>query len=160
MAQDEIRSSCLWYQRPRSDVWILDLETNLWRRGPCLPSPVMRATAYLCQSKVIVSGGCALKVNDPPPSDANDQIYEYVPNTKVYQMSLGSKGVTEGGTDGGSRWEELLDLAKFDESYWNYALYAVIPTQVTLPSFRITKGKFVQRRVNTDIFAGAQKSLR
>ena len=80
-----------------NEVWICDLKTMSWRAGPSLPSqkikvnskdvsssPIgyFKGTAYCLPANkgIIYSGGSSLKINDARTSN---QIYEYVPNTKV-----------------------------------------------------------------------------
>ena len=84
-------------QLPTNDVWICDLKTMTWTSGPSLPSyepknrskemntlPIgyFKGTAYCLPGNIgiVYSGGASLKINS---SNTSNQIYEYVPNTKV-----------------------------------------------------------------------------
>ena len=85
-------------QLPTAEVWILNLQTMTWESGPPLPIHASKAksstknidlvgyfkgTAYCLPGNngIIYSGGASLKINKE--ESGSNQIYEYVPNTKV-----------------------------------------------------------------------------
>ena len=79
-----------------NDVWICDLKSMTWTAGPALPSSQLnhysnkgtetmgyfKGTAYCLPDNtgIVYSGGASLRING---SNVSNQIYEYVPNTKV-----------------------------------------------------------------------------
>ena len=60
-------------------------------------------------------------------------------------------GSSKGGHQIGE-WKEIANFDKFEENCVDYTLYAVIPTQVTLPSFKINKGKISKQTFTSDMF--------
>ena len=85
-------------QLPTTEVWILNLQTMTWTSGPPLPIHTskgksstknmdlvgyFKGTAYCLPDNngIIYSGGASLKINKE--ESGSNQIYEYVPNTKV-----------------------------------------------------------------------------
>ena len=83
---------------PTYEVWICDLKTMKWVSGPPLPVHTppstqskeehgsiigyFKGTAYSLPGNVgiVYSGGASLKINS---ESCSNQIYEYIPNTKV-----------------------------------------------------------------------------
>jgi hypothetical protein len=75
----------LYYLEPQRSVWILDLMTYVWRRGPDLPMGLVndgsrnlgyaRGSAYLVQEKrIIYSGGVQLSKS---PAEESNQVRDY-----------------------------------------------------------------------------------
>ena len=75
----------LYFLEPQRSVWILDLTTYVWRRGPDLPLGLVndgsrnqgyaRGSAYLVQEKrIIYSGGVQLNKS---PAEESNQVRDY-----------------------------------------------------------------------------------
>ena len=56
--------------------------------------------------QIYLSGGACLRVNEERVSN---QIYEYVPNTHVFQLTLT-------GEDDDAKWVTVLDLSRYSET--------------------------------------------
>ena len=86
-----------------------------------------RGTPFLLERKIYFSGGACLKINSPSESN---QIYQYVPNTKVFVLDLESE-----------KWDTLIDLGAFagkvnDDTY---SVLSIFPTDITLKRLKVRK---------------------
>ena len=79
---------------------------------------------------------------------ARANFFQYASNTKVYQISF---KLTDHQLELG-RWGEVANLDEFAVNCPDYALYTVIPTRVTLPSFKLSKNKLAHQTFNTTAF--------
>lgn len=137
----------LFYQQPRAETWVYSFAEERWRAGPPLPTEgkdgggYTRGTAYVHGGRLFFSGGARLKVNSAGESN---QIYEYVPNTKVFMLAdpPGDAGA-EGGSPSPcpSSWTLLLDLGYFWSKFRHadYSVLAVFPADITLTRLKVRR---------------------
>lgn len=93
----------------------------------------------------------------------SNQIYEYVPNTKVLRLAPGGAGAGAGA----GRWELLLDLDHFSEKWKDdaYSVLAIVPSEVALRRLKVKKdqqgAKFSVKYLNINLtLAEKEQKLR
>jgi hypothetical protein len=62
------------------------------------------------------------------------QIYQYVTNTKVFQLDLDERA---------AQWKSVMNLSDVQDVFGNYTVFGVLPTQVNLKRFKVYRGGLV-----------------